>query len=220
MTLKGAIFDFDGTLFDSMSIWDTVGEDYLRSIGYAPKAGLREALSTLSLRQGAEYMQEAYDLPLTVPEIMEGINKTVEGCYFHTVQPKPGVPEFLETLQRQGVQMCIATATDRYQIEAALKRCHLDGYFGEVFTCTGVGHGKDEPHIFEAALAWLGTAKEDTLVFEDAYHAIQTAKRAGFRVAAVYDAHEPHQAEIRELADVCLGQWVPLQESWHGESHD
>lgn len=201
MTLKGAIFDFDGTLFDSMSIWDTVGEDYLRSIGYEPKAGLREMLSTLSLRQGAEFMQKDYALPLTVPEIMEGINQTVEDYYFHTVQPKPGVPEFLENLRNQDVKMCIATATDRYQIEAALKRCHLDGYFCEIFTCTNVGHGKDEPHIFEAALAWLGIPKEDTLVFEDAYHAILTAKKAGFRVAAVYDAHESHQTEIRELAD-------------------
>ena len=201
MTLKGAIFDFDGTLFDSMSIWDTVGEDYLRSLGYVPEAELRETLRTMSLQQSAAYMQEAYGLPLTVPEIMEGINKTVEDFYFHTVQPKSGVPEFLEQLQCQGVKMCIATATDRYQIEAALKRCHLDGYFGEIFTCTDVGHGKDEPHIFEAALSWLGTIKEDTLVFEDAYHAIQTAKCAGFRVAAVYDAHELHRAEIRKVAD-------------------
>lgn len=103
--------------------------------------------------------------------------------------------------------MCIATATERYQIEAALKRCHLDSFFGEIFTCSAVGHGKDEPHIFEAALAWLGTGREDTLVFEDAYHAIQTAKKAGFRVAAVYDSHEPHQREIRELADHYIEQF-------------
>lgn len=201
MNLKGAIFDFDGTLFDSMSIWDTVGEDYLRSLGYVPEAGLPETLRTMSLRQSAAYMQEAYNLPLAVPEIMEGINKTVEDYYFYITQPKPGVPEFLKKLKDQGVKMCVATATDRYQIEAALKRCHLEGYFSKIFTCTDVGYGKDEPHIFEVALAYLGTPKEDTLIFEDAYHAIQTTKRAGFHVVAVYDSHEPHQAEIRELAD-------------------
>lgn len=207
MNLKTAIFDFDGTLFDSMSIWDTVGEDYLRSQDCSPEPGLRETLSTLSLRQGAEYMKEAYGLPMSVPEIMDGINKAVEDFYFYAVQPKPGVPEFLTTLQNQGIRMCIATATERYQIEAALKRCHLDSFFGEIFTCSAVGHGKDEPHIFEAALAWLGTGREDTLVFEDAYHAIQTAKKAGFRVAAVYDSHEPHQREIRELADHYIEQF-------------
>lgn len=204
MKLKGAIFDFDGTLFDSMSIWDTAGEDYLRSIGYEPREGLRETLSTMSLHQAARYMREAYALPMSDREIMDGINKTVEDFYFYSAQPKPGVPEFLRKLQDEGVKMCVATATDRYQIEAALQRCRLDGCFEEIFTCTAVGHGKDEPQIFEAALEYLGTTKEETLVFEDAFHAVQTAKAAGFRVAAVYDAHEPRQAEVRALADFYL----------------
>lgn len=204
MKLAGAIFDFDGTLFDSMSIWDTVGEDYLRSLGRPPEEGLRNILKPLSLAQSARYLKERYSLPLSEAQIMESVNKTVENFYFHTVQPKPGVPEFLEQLRRQGVKMCIATATDRYQVEAALKRCGLDGYFCEIFTCTGVGHGKDEPDIYEAALAYLGTAKSETLVFEDALHAIRTAKKAGFSVAAVFDTHEPNQKEIQALADFFL----------------
>lgn len=201
MTIKGAIFDFDGTLFDSMSIWDTVGEDYLRSNGYEPEAGTREAIRTMSLYQAACYMKAAYGIPCPVEAIMDGINKRVEEFYFRSVQPKPGVPEFLERLRRRGVKMCIATATDRYQIEAALKRCGLEGYFGEIFTCTSVGHGKDDPYIYEAALQFLGTTKEETAVFEDALYAIETAKAAGFPVVAVYDRHEPEQAGIQALAD-------------------
>lgn len=199
--MKGAIFDFDGTLFDSMSIWDTAGEDYLRAIGREPRKNLRQILAALSLRQGACYLKEEYGLPLSVEAIMAGINKTVEDFYFHAVQPKPGIPEMLARLHHRGVRMCIATATDRYLIEAALDRCKLSQYFPEILTCNAVGHGKDTPHIYETALAHLGTTKADTIVFEDALHAIRTAKAAGFRVIAVYDPHEPNQAEVQALAD-------------------
>ncbi|MBQ9166108.1 MAG: HAD family hydrolase [Oscillospiraceae bacterium] len=156
MKLKGTIFDFDGTLFDSMSIWDTAGEDYLRSLGCEPS----------------------------------------------------------RDLQQQGVKMCIATATDRYQIEAALRRCRMEHYFEDILTCTSVGHSKSEPHIFQAALQRLGTAKEETLVFEDALHAVQTAKSAAFPVAAVFDPHESRQDQVRALADIYLTDFLTLNFFW------
>lgn len=82
MKIKGAIFDFDGTLFDSMSIWDTAGNDYLRSVGREPKEDLRQKLKPLSLYQSAVYIKNEYFLDISVDEIMNGINKTVEDFYF------------------------------------------------------------------------------------------------------------------------------------------
>ena len=123
--LKGAIFDLDGTLFDSMFIWDTAGEVYLRSIGIEPREDLQKVLKPVSLLQSATYIRERYAIPLTVEEIMDGINRTVEDFYFHTVQPKEGVVAFLEQIKAQGVKMCIATAADRYHVEAVLKRCGI-----------------------------------------------------------------------------------------------
>ena len=67
--LKGAIFDFDGTLFDSMFIWDNVGEIYLHSLGKEPKASMREDVRTLSLYQSACYFKEEYGIDLSVEEI-------------------------------------------------------------------------------------------------------------------------------------------------------
>ena len=104
----------------------------------------------MSLRQAAQYFQTTYALPFPVEEIMEGINRTVEAFYFHDALPKPGVTALLEQLRQAGVAMGIATATDRYQIEAALRRCGLEHYFDAIFTCSEVGHGKraagDLPH--------------------------------------------------------------------------
>lgn len=202
--IRGAIFDFDGTLFDSMFIWDTAGEIYLRSIGIEPEENLQKTLKPMSLHQSAAYLRQAYGIALSATEIINGVSRTVESFYFHTVQPRPGVTAFLEQLQEKGVLMCIATATERYQVEAALRRCGMEQFFSGIFTCSALGHGKDEPHIYEAALAFLGTAKAETMVFEDALHAARTAKAAGFPVTAVRDAHEPNQTELRRLADAYL----------------
>ena len=212
--LKGAIFDFDGTLFDSMFIWNTAGETYLRSIGIEPREDLRKVLKTMSLLQSATYIREKYAVELTLEEIMNGINRTVENFYFHTVQPKEGVATFLEQMKKQGVKICLATATDRYQVEAALKRCCMEHFFSEIFTCTDVGHGKDEPVIFRKAMDYLGTTRANTVVFEDAYHAAKTAKADGFVTVAVYDSHEEKQKELQALSDFYFENYTKTDTFW------
>jgi len=79
--LKAAIFDFDGTLFDSNYVWATAGDRFFQSIGITPKPNLQEEIRTMSLYQSACYIREEYGLSLAVEEIMEGINRTVENAY-------------------------------------------------------------------------------------------------------------------------------------------
>ena len=212
--LKGIIFDFDGTLFDSMFVWNTAGEVYLRSIGKDPEADLQKVLKPMSLLQSAQYLREKYYIPLAVEEIVDGVNRTVEDFYFRTVAPKPGVIAFLEELYRRNIKMCIATATDRYQVEAALQRCGMSHFFSEIFTCTEVGSGKDRPDIFRKAMAHLQTDRSTTAVVEDACHAIYTAKQDGFLVVGVYDRHESRQQELMSLTDVFLSDYSDLTSFW------
>ena len=204
MKICGAIFDVDGTLLDSMSIWDTIGGDYLRSIGYEPRENLNEVFKNMSLYQAARYYQTEYGVTLSAGEIMSGVNAMLERYYRFEAPLKSGAAELLKQLRISGVKLCIATATDRYLVEAALERCGVLSLFGEIFTCNGVGHGKDEPHIFEAALRFLGTLKSETIVFDDALYAIRTAKEVGFLVVAVYDSHEKARDQVQALADVYL----------------
>ena len=212
--IQGVIFDFDGTLFDSMFIWDTAGEVYLRSIGKEPEANLQKVLKSMSLLQSAQYIREKYHIPLSVENIMDGVNRTVEDFYFHTVEPKPGVIAFLEELNRRNIKMCIATATDRYQVEAALQRSGMRHLFSEIFTCTEVGSGKDRPEIFRKAMEYLQTDHSTTVVVEDAYHAVYTAKQDGFYVVGVHDSHEIRQQELLHLADVYLSDYFELTSFW------
>lgn len=212
--IQGMIFDFDGTLLDSMFIWETAGEAYLRSIQKEPQEDLQTVLKPMSLVQSAGYIKEHYGILLPVEKIVDGINRIVEDFYFHTVEPKPGVVQWLEKLRERNMKMCIATATDRYQVEAALTRCGMRQFFSEIFTCTEVGSGKDQPMIFRRAMEHLGTDRSNTAVVEDAFHALQTAKADGFMTVAVYDSHEARQDQIRDMADIYLPDYHNMESFW------
>lgn len=202
MRLQSAIFDMDGTLLDSMHIWTNLSSTLMRSQGYEPEPGLDEKMKVLSLRQSAEYCKQAYHLPQSPEEIEALVLSQVEDFYRNHVTAKPGVEKFLSLLKMQGVWMYVATATSRPLAEAALHHAGLDGYFRGILTCGEVGQGKDNPEIYLRAMRRLQGSLRDTVVFEDALHAILTAKAAGFRVAAVYDpSAEGDQPAIRAAAD-------------------
>jgi len=211
MKIGGAIFDLDGTLLDSMSIWDTIGEEYLRSRGIEPHENLNEIFKSMSLYQAARYYQTEYGLTDSADAIMTGVNSMIRHYYTDEALPKTGVTEFLAELKNRRVKMCIATATDRHLAEAALSRTGLLSYFGEIFTCSSVGYGKDRPDIFHAAHRFLQTPKNSTWVFEDALYAVRTAKSAGYHVVGVYDRSEPNIDEIRGLADLYIRSFEEME---------
>jgi len=204
----------DGTLLDSMTIWETAIIKYLKCRGVTPEADIFKTVRSMSLRQLCDYLSAVYGLRLSQEEIADGINGIVEDFYFHRAPLKAGVSDALRLLRARGVKMCVATATDRYLAEAALRRTGIDRYFGEIFTCTEVGAGKDSPEIFLRALDFLGTSPGETVVFEDALHAVVTAKKAGLTVVAVYDAwSDDHQEQIKAYAD----RWYPSFSEWLAE---
>ena len=205
--IKGAIFDFDGTLVDSMFIWDIIGEVYLRSLGKEPKENLAETFKTFTLEQSAEYYREHYGVTLSVREIVDDINAMVAEIYRTKVALKDGVKEFLEKLRTDGVKMCVATVTDKLIVEDVLEKLGILSCFENIITCAEVGYSKETPHIYREALNYLGTEKAETVVFEDAFHALMTAKNDGFPVAAVYDAHEKKQALVRANADYYISDY-------------
>ena len=214
MRLQGAIFDMDGTLLDSMPVWHNLGARTLRAMGYEPEPDLNDYLRQVTMLEGARYCKARYRMPQSAEEIAAATQAQVEDFYRRRVQAKPGVVPFLTLLRMEGAAMYVATNTDRPLAEAGLRRAGIDGFFRGLITCAEAGAGKGEsPIVYEKALRRLGTPREATVVFEDALHAVRTAKAAGFRVCAVYDASsEPEQAEIRALADTYIRSFEELTE--------
>lgn len=199
--IRGAIFDMDGTLLDSMPLWDNAGEIYLSRLGIRAKPGLGKILFPMTMQQGAAYLKKEYALPLSETEIISGINQTVTGFYLHDAPLKNGVLEFLNGLKAAGIKLAVATVTDRSCAESALCRLGVRPYFHAVLTATEVGSGKEQPVIYQKAAAALGTAAAETLVFEDALYAAKTAKNAGFITAGICDASSADQQNL--LQKVC-----------------
>ena len=215
MRLQSAIFDMDGTLLDSMPIWRGLGASLMRDMGIEPAPELNDKLKTLSLRDGLAYCREVYGLSQTVDQLVGMVFDKIHDFYCERVQPKPGVEKFLSLLKMEGVWMYVATATDRPLAEAALRHAGIDGYFRGMITVAEAGAGKAESaEIYERAMRRLQSNKKDTVIFEDAYHAIVTAKAAGFRVAAVYDAEEDaNQEEIRRISDYYIRSFEEMFET-------
>lgn len=201
-SIKGAIFDADGTLLDSMPIWDDIGSRYLKSIGRQAEDDLAQKLFPLTFDEGVDYVIDHYQLSQTPAEVSQGIFDVVEAFYADEVNLKPGTRHLLAYLAEQKVPMVVATSSKRQGIEKAFARLNIDHYFKAIFTCDEVGKGKNEPDIFLAALEALQTPKEATYVFEDALYAIQTAQKLGLATVAIYDAYsDAPAAAIQAAAD-------------------
>ncbi|MGN1168190.1 MAG: HAD family hydrolase [Lachnospiraceae bacterium] len=201
--VKGAIFDVDGTLLDSMGIWEDVGVRYLKSIGKEPEANLSQILFPMSIEEGAAYVKEHYELPYAIDEIIEGVLSIVRDFYYYEAPLKEGATELLAALKEKEISMVVATSSERDHIEKAFKRLGIDGYFEKIFTCSEVGESKSSPLIYRKSAEYLHTKPEETLVIEDALHALLTAKSAGFHTLAVYDeASEKDQEALKKEADV------------------
>ena len=193
--IKGMIFDADGTLLDSMPIWDDLGVRYLKELHIEAEPGLPEILFRMSLEESAAYMKRTYGLSQTEEEIQRGVLAKLEDFYVNEVQAKPGVDEFLRTLHERQVPMMIATSSSRHHIEEAMRRLGFLDYFAGIITCEEVGSGKSRPDIYLKCAETMGLDPEEVCVVEDVIHAVRTANAAGFPTAGVYDAASAEDTE-------------------------
>ena len=89
--IKGIIFDADGTLFDSMGLWDQAGEIYLRRKGIRPGKDIRERLETMTMEESAAYFRSSYGIELEQEDIIKEINSMIFDCYEKEIRIKPGL---------------------------------------------------------------------------------------------------------------------------------
>lgn len=201
--ITGAIFDMDGVLVDSMPIWDQASALYLQSENRETKEDLNQVLYTKSMMEGAKYLAAEYDLPYTPQEILEGMVTLMERYYAQVIPPKEGVLSFLQKLQEHHVRITVATSSDRILAETIFRKYGMDAYIEKIFTCREVGKSKEHPLIYEMAQEYMQTPKESTWVFEDAYHGLCTAKKAGFKTVGLYDvSSEKYQDILKKEAHI------------------
>ncbi len=213
--IRAAIFDMDGTLLDSNGHWEKAPDVYLAGLGKQAQPGLAQVIFDMTLPEAADYLIREYGIEQTPEEILAGVNQAMEAFYREETPLKEGVRELIDELQMRGIPLIVATVTDRPLVEVALRRHGLLDYFEGIVTAAEVGTGKNGPAIFLEAAKRLHAKPEQTLVFEDALHAVKTAKKAGFVTVGVYDwVSEAKQEEMKRTADVYLESFTDLAPLW------
>lgn len=187
MLFKAAIFDLDGTLIDSMSVWDGVGADFLAEHGITPPHNIDKILKPMSFCQSAAYFLKEYEIDYTPDEIMQSVYEKASIHYKNTIPLKLYTKQYLDYLKINNIKMCIATASNKELAVHALTRLGVLDYFEFIITCDEVGVAKDQPAIYLNAADLLGFSPREIAVFEDALYCAKTAKKAGFTVIGVYD---------------------------------
>lgn len=194
------IFDLDGTLTDSMYVWDRLPEELVRQFGGNPAPGLSHTLRAMSSPQAAEYLIRTYRLPASPQQLIDAMEDLADREYRERVPLKPGVRTLLERLHQLGIPCAVATASQVHQARQALERLGVWSFFSFALSATQYGP-KTRPDLYLEAARRLGSSPEHTLVFEDALHAAQTAAQAGFPIVGVYDAFSAEDEQA--LRTVC-----------------
>lgn len=208
---KYIIFDLDGTLIDSMPVWRGTGKNYLEKHNLPVPEDLISILKKQTLPETAAYFRENLGATQSVQEICDEVISYVSYEYAHRIPLKPYVREYLEMEHKRGTKMCILTASEAGYIHLALERLNVLPYFDFVATCTEIGGNKNDPEIFERIMKRLGGTLEDTIIFEDAYYAIQGAKSGGFTVYAIADRSAENEKEaIQKTADRYIESYQEL----------
>ncbi|MBO5667210.1 MAG: HAD family phosphatase [Firmicutes bacterium] len=204
---KLIIFDMDGTLIDSIGIWNDVDCDLLQRLtGREHDPALVQKRRDETLRKYrqdpdpylrySEFLSELHQLSESGEEIVQ-IRYEIAAKHLTTrIDYKPGVPEILKELKSRGYDMVIASITKRknmtvYRTENTnlMSKAPIDEYFKKYYTQEDVKETKPNPEIYLKVLADFGRKPEECLIFEDSLVGIEAANAAGVDVVAMYDKH-------------------------------
>ena len=211
MNKQYAIFDFDGTLVDSMPYWQGEERDFLNARGVTDPqtvADTLEFIKPMSIAPACRIIIERFGFSDSPEDAAAYFGDVMGKRYRESIPAKDGAAAYLDALKRRGVRMAVASGTSVELMDACLKRLGIRESFDFLLSCMDVGAGKDRPDVYLEAARRLGAAPGEIAVYEDSNIAMNTAKRAGFYGVGMYDPQGADQWDaLRALADEHFSGW-------------
>jgi HAD superfamily hydrolase (TIGR01509 family) len=211
--MKSYLFDFDGTLVDSMPTFASVMVRILEENGIEYPDDIIKIITPLGYSGTAKYYREKLGLPLSEGEALERMIGYMKDEYTYRIPAKDGVPETLFELKKRGCSLNILTASPHDVLDPCLKRLGLYDVFDNVWSCNDFNTTKADPEIYRMAAEKIGSSVSSVTFLDDNLNADRTAKSAGMRVIGVYD--ESSRDYVEEMKAVCDGYIYNFKELMH-----
>lgn len=212
LDFKGAIFDMDGTMLDSMKLWEEIDIEFLSKRGFDVPDDYMSAIAHLGAMDTALYTIDRFGLTDTPEELIDEWQKLAFEKY-KTIPEKEGIREYISYLKQNEIKIAVATATAPSLVTAALGGKSFYPMIDTIVTVDEVKRGKGFPDIYLKAAANLGLEPCECIVFEDILMGIQGAKAGGFKAIAIYDECSKNvKDELEKLADDYIYSFFEMME--------
>lgn len=210
--LRGIIFDVDGTLLDSMGMWSELDRVFLRENGIDPPHDISDIVKKMTVEMSSAYFVERFKLNMTPEDVKKRVEELAAEAYRTHLPLKNGAKDFLAAAAERGIPMAVASANYPGLLDAAFRRLGIDGFFRTVLTPGEQLAGKHAPDIYLEAARLLGSEPAETAVIEDALHAAETAKAAGFYTVGFRDVSSRQDWDaLAAICDRVTDSWDALR---------
>ena len=199
--MKKYLFDFDGTLVDSMPTYVALMLKILDDEGVDYPDDIIKTITPLGFIGTAKYFIEL-GISLSFDEIIQKMNEYAIDAYTNRIEAKSEVIDTLYELKRRGVSLNVLTASPHITLDPCLKRLGIYDIFDNVWSCNDFGTTKADPRIYEMAAERMGVTVSDVIFLDDNIDADRTAKLAGMTVYGVYDdSSREYISLLKEITD-------------------
>ena len=196
------LFDFDGTLVDSMPTFISAMLRVLDENNISYGDDVIKIITPLGMNGTAEYYINTFGIRKSKEELIASMKAYMMDAYCHTIPAKENVISVLTEFKSRGYSLNVLTASPHITLDACLKRLGIYDLFDNVWSCDDFDTTKANPNIYIMAADRLNRRVEDVWFLDDNLNADKTAKTAGMKVCGVYDASsEDYIEEIKAVAD-------------------
>jgi HAD superfamily hydrolase (TIGR01509 family) len=207
------LFDFDGTLVDSMPTFVSAMLRILDENHIAYDTGVIKVITPLGLNGTADYYINQLGVQMSKEQLMSVMKEYMLDAYFHTIPAKKNVPEVLKALKARGASLNVLTASPHITLDVCLQRLGLWDLFVNIWSCDDFGTTKADPEIYKQAAERMHTSVEQVLFLDDNLDADRTAKAAGVMTCGVYDpSSEAYVDLMKEVNDFYIYDFTELLE--------